>query len=330
MKALITGGAGFIGHHLIEHILINTDMEIICLDRLDTSGNLNRIDELTREIDDYKKRVRFVFHDLKAEINSQIAKQIGEVNCIFHLAAASHVDRSIDDPLSFVYDNVVGSCNIFNFAKNLDSVDYIQHFSTDEVYGDCPEGAEPYLEWDRCKSRNPYAATKAGAEQLGIAFHNTYQLPIITTNCMNVIGERQHPEKFLPLCINKVLNNETIFIHSYPGGDKSGTRFYVHARNVADVSLFLMKHAVPGEKYHLLGQEEVSNLQFAQFIAKTLGKELRYEMVDFHSNRPGHDLRYALADSKVAFMGYEYPVEFWKSFEKTIRWSVDNPWWLNA
>lgn len=326
-SVLVTGGAGFIGHHLIQHIFKNTDYEVICLDRLDTSGNLNRLNELIENKPELSKRLKFVFHDLKAEVNSQLAKQIGNPNMIFHLAASSHVDRSIEDPLSFVMDNVVGTTNILNYARTLDSLDYVQNFSTDEVFGDANHG-EAYAEWDRHNPRNPYSASKSGAEALGLAFSNTYKLPIVTTNCMNVIGERQHPEKFLPLCINKILNNETIYIHSYPGSEKSGTRFYVHARNVADVSLFLSKNGTIGEKYNLVGQAEVSNLELAQFVAKVLNKELRYEMVDFHSNRPGHDLRYALQDTKIGRMGYQYPVEFWTSLEKTIIWSIENDRWL--
>ena len=325
-KVLVTGGAGFIGHHLIEHILKNTDWLVVCLDRLDTSGNLNRISEFLETNPSWKKRFKFLYHDLKAEINSQLAKQIGNVSLVFHLAASSHVDRSIEDPLSFVYDNVVGSCNLFNFARNCDTIDYIQNFSTDEVFGDAPVGTA-YKEWDRHMAKNPYSASKSGAEQLGIAFHNTYGLPIITTNCMNVIGERQHPEKYLPLCIKKILAGEKIYIHSDP--DKNpGTRFYVHARNVADVSLFLTKEAEAGDKYNLVGQKEVSNLELAQMVAEILGKELNYELVDFHSSRPGHDLRYALEDTKICNMGYSYPMSFEDSLKKTIQWTIDNPKWL--
>ena len=238
-KVLITGGAGFIGHHMIEHLLKNTDWFIVCLDSLDTSGNLNRISEFLVAIRHFIKWFKFLYHDLKAEINSQLARQIGNVSVVYHLAASSHVDRSIEDPLSFVYDNVVGTCNILNFARHCDTIDYIQTFSTDEVFGDAPVGTA-YEEWDRHMAKNPYSASKSGAAQLGIAFHNTYGLPIITTNCMNVIGERQHPEKYLPLCIKKILAGEKIHIHSAPNKNP-GTRFYVHARNVADVSLFLTK-----------------------------------------------------------------------------------------
>lgn len=326
-KVLVTGGAGFIGHHLIEHILKNTDWTITCLDRLDTSGNLNRLDEVINIEPGFRSRFKFVWHDLKAEINSQIAHELGRPNFIFHLAASSHVDRSIQDPLGYVQDNVVGTTNLLNYARNVDCLDYFQNFSTDEVYGDAPEGVE-YAEWDRHKPRNPYAATKSAADQLCYAYHVTYRLPIVVSNCMNVIGERQHPEKFLPMCIKKVLAEEKIYIHSYPGKQRAGTRFYVHARNVAAACIFLSGKATFGERYNFVGQKEVSNLELAQRVADVVGKPLHSEMVDFHSNRPGHDLRYALKDVNLSKLGFTYPIDFDESLDRTINWTLRNPKWL--
>lgn len=688
-QALVTGGAGFIGHHLIDRILRTTDWDVVCLDRLDTSGNLNRLEEVVSD----KRRFRFVFHDLKAEINDLVARQIGSPHYIFHLAASSHVDRSIQDPLSFVMDNVVGTCNILNFARRLDKLEYVQNFScyddqtelyttegwklytdiqegdivltldencrtvmqpvrkvyvqkykgemirvknrrvdllvtpnhrmynsnmevvradhlstidrfhlphpepfvgrrdkdhrfpggdlkdifylvglfigdgftayqerkipclsgyakkdrprdangrfqlavahekggqsdvickshrvyidipheshcsgdvdrclknlglkytkpknksgehyyftsqewsdffdtfckkyaynkqipdfmleydseyleyllnglidsdgsfreevlvsamsyttvspklsnqmielaykcgvhiqnytrlktsseyqgriikanhnaytsnltytskrivkndvsieeydgviwcvkvdngnvlvrrnghiivcgnTDECFGDAPDG-HAYSEWDRHYPKNPYSASKSGAENLGLSFYNTYNLPILTTNCMNVIGERQHPEKFVPLVINKLLNNEVIDIHCYPGKQRAGSRFYIHAQNVADVSLFLASKGLPGDKYNIVGQVELSNLEVVNFIADVLNIQPKFRMVDFHSNRPGHDLRYALKDTKLAAMGYKYPLDFFESLRQTVEWTVQNKRWL--
>ena len=142
---------------------------------------------------------------------------------------------------------------------------------------------------------------------------------------MNVFGERQHVEKFIPLCIKKILNNEKIFIHSYPDKKKSGTRFYIHARNIAAGVLFLLNNGKIGESYNLTGEKEVSNLELAQLIAKIVGKELKYEMIDFHSSRPGHDLRYGLDGIKMYNMGWKLPVNFKDSMAKTIKWMVNNP-----
>lgn len=325
-RVLVTGGAGFIGHHLIEHIMKNTDWEVVCLDRLDTSGNLNRLSEFIDVNEGYRNRFKFVFHDLKAEINSLIASDIGKITHIFHLAASSHVDRSIENPMLFVQDNVVGTVNLLNYARTVDSLQYVQNFSTDEVFGDAPDGVA-YAEWDRHKPRNPYSATKSAADQICYSYYNTYKLPVLVTNCMNVIGERQHPEKFMPMAIRKILRGEELLIHTDSHG-VPGKRHYVHARNVSAACLFLVEHGTFGERYNLVGQAELDNLEIVTKIAETMGKEFTYKKVDFHSSRPGHDLRYALKDTKMSQLGFEYPVSFDQSFAKTIRWTLKNPRWL--
>jgi dTDP-glucose 4,6-dehydratase len=326
MRVLVTGGAGFIGHHLIEHLLINTDWEIVSLDRLDTSGNLNRLAEILHGRHGERLRVSIIHHDLRAAFSMQLAKQIGRVDRIFHLAAATHVDRSIEQPMEFVMDNVVATCNLLDYARTLPALDYMLHFSTDEVFGPCP--GTPYQEWDRYKSGNPYAATKAGAEELCLAYANTYKLPVFITHCMNVFGERQHPEKFIPSTIMRIRNGNLVTIHSNAAKTKAGSRFYIHARNVAAAILFLSERWERGEKYNIVGEREVDNLELAQFLAAVVGKPLRYELVDFHSSRPGHDLRYALHGGKLAAMGWKLPVNFESSLQRTIKWTLAHEHWL--
>ena len=322
---MLTGGAGFIGHHVVEGILKKTDWDIVILDRLDISGNLERLSDI--EIWEREKgRVKFVWWDLKSEINPHVRKEIGKVDYIWHLAASSHVDRSIVDPMSFVMDNVVGTTNLLLFAKDVQPEKFI-YFSTDEVFGPMENGT-PFKEWDRYKSSNPYAASKAGGEEMAYSFFNTYKLPIIITHTMNVFGERQHPEKFIPLCISKVLNGEIIPIHADKTKIISGSRFWIHARNVFEALLFVNEKGVAGEKYNIVGEKEVSNLEMAKFIADVLGKELKYEMMDFHSSRPGHDLRYGLNGEKLEKMGLEYPKTFNDSLKKVILWSLENKKWL--
>lgn len=323
---LVTGGAGFLGHHLIEHLLRNTKSRIVCLDRLDVSGNLNRLTDI--EVwEKERKRVRVLFHDLKAPIADQLARQIGKIEVIVHLAAGTHVDRSITDPVSFVMDNVVGTTHLLEYARTLDSLERMIYFSTDEVFGSAPAGTN-YKEWDRYNSRNPYSASKAGGEEMCLAYHNTYKVPVFITHTMNLFGERQHPEKFLPLVVNKLLKKEKITIHADVTKATSGSRFYIHARNVAAAIVFLCYRAKLGDKYNIVGEIEVSNLEMALIVAQILSKPLDYELVDFHSSRPGHDLRYALDGSKMEAMGWKIPVPFEKSIENTVRWMVDHPFWL--
>ena len=209
-KVLLTGGAGFIGHHLIRYLLIKTDWEIISLDRLDYSGNLNRIADMMNEFDkETQQRVRIVYHDLRAEINQMLSADLGEFNYIIHMAASSHVDRSIEDPMTFVLDNVVASCNILNFARGQKDLERFIYFGTDEIFGPAPVGVK-YKERDRYNCTNPYSATKAGGEELAVAFENSYNMPIYITHTMNVFGERQHPEKFIPMTIKKVDSEEIV------------------------------------------------------------------------------------------------------------------------
>lgn len=326
LKILLTGGCGFVGHHFVEGILEETNWEIVVLDRLDISGNLERLRDISIW-EKQKHRTKFVWWDLKAPLNNFVKKDIGEIDYIWHLAASSHVDRSIEDPLLFVMDNVVGTCNILNFARELKNLKLFIFFGTDEIFGPAPEGIF-YKEWDRYKSNNPYAATKAGAEELCVAFENTYKLPIIIVHSMNIFGARQHPEKFIPMIIRKILNNERVLIHSDPTRTKSGSRCWIHARNVLKALLFLTKKGRIGEKYNIVGEEK-TNLEIAQFIARILNKELKYEMIDFHSSRPGHDLRYALNDSKLKKMGFNYPQNLEESLQKMIQWSLKNKKWLN-
>ena len=323
VKALITGGAGFIGHHLVKALLERTDWRITIIDRLDCSGNLNRLAEIGAA---KNPRVRFIYHDLRAAANDQLAAQIGPHDYILHLAAGTHVDRSIECPMEFVQDNMVGTCNILDFARITGCAKFL-NFSTDEVFGPAPVGVA-YAEDDRYNAGNPYAATKAGAVQLGLSFHNTYKLPVITTHTMNVIGTRQLPEKMVPMTISKVASGHEMTIHADQTRTKPGSRFYIDAQNVADAVLFLLDTGVPGEKYNIVGEREMDNLELAQRIAAAVGKPLKYKLVDFHSQRPGHDLRYALDGYKLAQMGWKPPCAIEQSIERIVSWTLANPHWL--
>ena len=338
-KILITGGAGFIAHHVIEKIISETDWEIVTLDRLDFSGNLNRLNEVVNSFPNReKKRVRVIHHDLKAELNKEIISSIGDVDFICHLAAGSHVDRSIQFPLEFVMDNVVGTANILDYSRKLDGLKQFVYFSTDEVFGPAPEGIK-FKENDRYNSTNPYSASKAGGEELVVAFENTYGLPAIITHTMNVFGERQHPEKFIPMTIQRVRDSEKVFIHANKEKTKAGSRHYIHAQDVADGLMFILglknyKHEgdfgnAKCPKFNLVGPEEINNLDLAQKIAEVQKKELIYELIDNHSSRPGHDLRYSLSPNLLKSLGWEPKIILSKRIEEVVDWSLKNKRWLS-
>jgi dTDP-glucose 4,6-dehydratase len=322
VRILITGGAGFLGHHVVDHLLDNTDAEVVVLDKLTyASSGFDRLRDSDR-FDD--ARVHTLAADFTKPISHGVSLEIGDVDYILHLGAETHVDNSIADPEPFVMTNVVGTMHMLNFALTVPSLKRFLYFSTDEVFGPAPEGVA-YKEWDRYKSSNPYSASKAGGEELVVAYVNTYGLPAVITHCMNVFGERQHPEKYLPLCVRKICAGETVTVH----GDetKAGSRFWIHARNVANAIAFVLENSVIGEKYNIVGEREVDNLEIAQFIARVIGKPLKHKLVSCADTRPGHDLRYALDGGRLAKMGWEPPVGFEESMERTIRWMLENPKW---
>lgn len=325
MKVIVTGGCGFIGHHLVEHLWKNTDWNIIVLDKLTyASKGYDRLrDSGVLNDQNDNARVKVFCVDLINELSVGLKYEIGDVDYIIHMAAETHVDNSIANPKLFIVNNIMSTFTMLEYARELKNLKKFFYFSTDEVFGPALEGVM-YKEWDRHNPTNPYSASKSAAENICISYENTYKVPIIIVNVMNVFGERQHVEKFIPLCIKKILNDEKIHIHSYPDKTTSGTRFYIHARNVADAILFLIKEGKIGDKYNISGEKEVSNLEMAQLIANAMNKTLIYELTDHHSSRPGHDLRYGLDGSKLFSMGWRMPYSFEESINKTIKWTLES------
>jgi dTDP-glucose 4,6-dehydratase len=326
---LVTGGCGFIGHHFVEHVIKNTKWKILVIDKLSyASMGFKRINEKIFEDAIAEKRLKIYTWDLSEKLSVGMMKELNNVNIIVHMAAETHVDNSITDPELFVKNNVLSTLYILEYARTLQELNCFFYFSTDEVYGPAL-GDKLFKEDERHNPTNPYSASKSGAEQLCIAYYNTYKIPIIRINVMNAFGEKQHVEKFIPSTIKKILNNEKVIIHSYPDKLKSGTRFYIHARNIAAAVIFILENGKIGDSYNLTGEKEISNLELAQYIADVINKELIYEMVDFHSSRPGHDLRYGLDGNKMKEIGWIMPVNFEDSMKKTITWTLENIEWLN-
>jgi dTDP-glucose 4,6-dehydratase len=316
---LVSGGCGFIGSHVVEHLLKNTDHNIVIIDKLNyASYGFKRLKEMKIM---ENKRVSVFTWDLTCKIPDFLLQEMGEINYIIHMAAETHVDNSIFCPVDFIHNNVMSTVTILQFARGLRKLEIFFYFSTDEVYGPALDG-KMFKEDERHNPTNPYSASKSSAEMICLAYHNTYGIPLMRINVMNAFGEMQHKEKFIPKVIEKIVKGEKVDIHAYPDKKKSGTRFYIHARNIAAGVLFLIKNGKIGESYNLTGEKEVSNLEMAQFIADVIGKELKYEMVDFHSDRPGHDLRYGLDGSKMKEMGWILPLSFEESLKNTILWEL--------
>ena len=332
-KVILTGANGFVGHHILEHFLKKTDWEIYCLDKLSyASSGHDRIRDINVFNDE---RVKIFTTDLCLSFPEGLIKELGDISYIFHVAADSHVDNSISDPVPFVQNNVNSTLHILEYARQLPNLEKFIYFSTDEVYGSAPVGKN-YKEGERFNCGNPYSASKGASECICQSYANTYNMPIIVTNTMNVIGERQHPEKYVPKVVNKVLNGETVTIHSNKEKTKAGSRFYIHARNIADALLHILNECdetldnydSSKGRFNIVGETETDNLELAEMIAEILGKELKYEMVDFHSQRPGHDLRYALDGEKMKSLGWVHPVPFKESLKNTIEWTLNRKEWL--
>jgi len=334
IKCAITGGCGFVGHHVVEHLLKNTDWEIIVLDKLNYAANgFDRLRDI-EAFDD--KRVKIFAVDLQQPITVGVAEEIGEVDYILNLASESHVDNSIKNPVSFIQNNVNLTLNMLEYARVVKPKKFIQ-FSTDEVYGTADEGVN-YKEGDRHNAGNPYSASKDCQESICRAYSNTYGLNINITNAMNIIGERQHPEKFVPICIRKILAGETIQVHSNEDLTKSGERHYLHARNIAQALQFILEETDEGldkvdaslGQWNIVGDIEIANSDLALMIGKILNKEAKIELISFHSSRPGHDLRYALNGDKLKDAGFDYPKSFEDTLRKTVEWDIaeENIRWL--
>jgi len=330
MRVLVTGIGGFIGSHVMDHLLVNTDWEIVGIDSFRHKGLTDRITD-SAHYQAHRSRVVIFTHDLSAPLSRGLVRDIGEIDVCYNLASDSHVDRSIEDPVRFVQNNVNLALTMFEWARVARPRVFFQ-ISTDEVYGPAADG-ERHAEWSPILPSNPYAASKAAQEAIAISYWRSYGVPVVLTNTMNNFGERQDPEKYLPKTIRAVLHGHTLTVHGTPG--HIGSRFYLHARNHADALLWLSRRpakAYPAAKrpdrYNIVGEREVDNLQLAQIVADILDKPLRYELVDFHSARPGHDRRYALDGRKIEELGWRPPVPLERALERTIRWYLKYPRWL--
>ena len=333
-KVLLTGVSGFAGSHILEHILTKTDWNVIGIASWKHKGTPERVEEVLKGNPLWKDRVEIITHDLISPIPERTKARIGVCDYILNIASESHVDRSITDPVPFVQNNVNLVLNMLEFAREYKPKLFLQ-FSTDEVYGVAPEGIN-HPEWASIVPSNPYSASKACQEAIAISYWRTYDIPLILTNTMNLFGSMQDSEKYMAKTIRAAYKNEAITVHGKEGN--IGSRYYLHARNMADAVLFIVNNLPPTpyteekdlfpDRYNIVGDVELDNLEVAKKIYEFMGKELKYELVDFHSTRPGHDRRYALDGTKLKEKGWAAPVSFEQSLKTYIKWTLERPMWF--
>lgn len=332
-RLLLTGAAGFIGSHFLEHILEKTDYEITCVSSWSHKGTPERIERALRGNPEYRDRVTVITHDLSTLFTEYTKKRLGKFDYIVNFAADSHVERSITDPVPFVQNNVNVALTMLEFAREYPPEVFVQ-ISTDEVYGAAPNDIN-HKEWSPILPSNPYSASKACQEAIAISYWRTYGVPVVITNTMNNFGETQDKEKFIAMVIKKISNDEVVQVHGTP--EHIGSRFYLHARNHADAVLFIL--GIPPTKYHdsnevvypdrynVVGDMELNNLEVAKIVSELMSKPVLYKMIDFHHTRPGHDRRYALDGTKLKDIGWTAPVMFKESLKKYIDWTLNNNIW---
>ena len=328
-RVLLTGAAGFAGSHMLRAMLMDTNWDVVCLSSFRHKGLQDRIKSSLEGHPDWPDRVSVVLQDLSAPISELTSIQIGKIDYVINFASESHVDRSIQNPEKFILNNVSLMINVLEWARKRDISDFIQ-ISTDEVYGD--HGLDDASkEWQSILlPSNPYSASKAAQESICVSYSRTYGLPLTITNTVNMFGEMQDPEKFIPQLIGKILKGEKVRIHAL-NEFEIGSRVYLHARSNANAVLFLLGNRDSNliQKFHISSDSNHTNLEIAEMVSHLLNKRLDYELDYKILNRPGHDFHYALDGATLKDKGWSQPEEFQKSLENVVSWYLKNPEWLN-
>ena len=331
MNILITGGAGFIGSHLIKHFLSKySEYKIFNLDNLTYAGNLENL----KEIENHKN---YTF--LKGDITNK--DFVGDIfkeylfDGVIHLAAESHVDRSINNPLEFVETNIIGTVNLLNFAKDIWSNStqekIFYHVSTDEVYGSL-SNTGLFTETTSYDPRSPYSASKASSDHFVRAYGETYGLPYVISNCSNNYGEFQFPEKLIPLFIKNIVSNKPLPVY----GDGNYTRDWLYVKDHVSAIDLIFHTRKYSQTYNVGGFNEWKNIDLVGLLCSLMDKKLKREsgssekLITFVRDRPGHDLRYAIDASKInKELGWYPSVTFEQGLSKTIDWYLKNDKWLD-
>lgn len=337
----LTGASGFVGSAALERVMWDTDWYVVCPTTMRHMGSQTNLVELR---DKYPDRIRIVPCDLSMPFTADVfGDDLPAIDFIWNIASESHVDRSLTEPAAFIRNNVELMINVLEFAREVQPKIFL-HMSTDEVYGPLEDETDaPHKEWSAHKPSNPYAASKAAQESIAYSYWRAFGIPLIMTNTMNLIGPRQHPEKFIPKTIRALTAGEKVTIHSSPEGE-SGSRCWIGIEDFADAWLWLTqkfdlilqsgRHAshltyypdMPKEphRFNIVGQR-ATNLHVAELIAEIVGVDGDFEMVNFHTSRPGHDMHYGLDGGKLARLGWTPPMLLVDRLIHTVHWYQDNP-----
>ena len=302
MTILVTGGAGFIGSHLLESLVNYCDDEIVCIDALTYASDKNNI----------PSKVLLYPYDIsnKDEVSEVFAAY--KPNYVFHLAAESHVDNSIEDCSPFIQSNIIGTVNLLNASLEY-GVEKFMHISTDEVYGSIEDGS--FTEDTIYNPRNPYSASKASSDHFVMAYHTTYGLPVVITNCSNNYGPRQYKEKMIPKTIKNLISGNKIPVY----GTGEQIRDWLYAQDHCEALIKVWKEGQVGEKYNIGGECEIRNIDLVKMIIDIMQKD--ESMIEFVEDRPGHDFRYSTDISKIKnTLGWSPKFTLEQGLEKTIEW----------
>jgi dTDP-glucose 4,6-dehydratase len=304
MRLLITGGAGFIGSNFVHYVLEETDHEVVTLDALTYAGTKSNLDGVLDA-----PRHEFVEGDIRDR--ALVADLVADTDVVVNFAAESHVDRSIESTEPFVSTNVQGTQTLLDAARAAE-IDRFVQISTDEVYGEIEEGT--FSETDLLEPRNPYAATKAGADLLALSYYTTYDLPVVVTRSSNNYGPRQHPEKLVPKFITNATRGESLPVY----GDGSNVREWTYVRDNCRAVDLVLREGSPGSIYNIGSGEELRNIDVTRRILAAV--DASEDLIEFVEDRPGHDQRYALETDRIEALGWEPEWSFDEGLERTVEY----------